>query len=46
MKLDYLMTYHADLSPRYQWLVNTVAVAEGRVVPGAVEYKVYACRND
>jgi hypothetical protein len=27
--------------PRYSWLNHTVFVAEGRVVPHAVEYKVY-----
>lgn len=26
---------------RYAWLNTTVAVAEGRLVPGAVEYQVY-----
>ncbi|MCR9277124.1 MAG: DUF3237 domain-containing protein [Pseudomonadaceae bacterium] len=28
---------------RYQWLNHLVTVAEGRVVPGGVEYQVYAC---
>ena len=31
---------------RYAWLNNLVAVAEGRMIPGGVEYQVYACRND
>jgi|DEB0MinimDraft_10_1074344.scaffolds.fasta_scaffold146070_2 hypothetical protein len=29
---------------RYAWLNHVVAVAEGRVLPGAVEYCVYECR--
>jgi hypothetical protein len=32
--------------PRYQWVNRIVAVAEGRVLPGAVEYKVYQLVND
>ncbi len=28
------------------WLNRVVAVAEGRVLPGAVEYRVYVVRND
>ncbi len=28
---------------RYQWLNHLVTVAEGRVIPGGVEYQVYAC---
>lgn len=31
---------------RYAWLNSVVAVAEGRVLPGAVEYRVYECVND
>jgi hypothetical protein len=31
---------------RYLWLNRTVAVAQGRLRPGAVEYEVFACRND
>ena len=31
---------------RYTWLNSVVAVAEGRVLPNAVEYRVYACVND
>lgn len=31
---------------RYQWLAQTVAVAQGRIQPGAVEYEVFACRTD
>lgn len=27
--------------PRYAWVNHTVFVAEGRVLPGAVEYRVY-----
>jgi Protein of unknown function (DUF3237) len=27
--------------PRYSWLNHTVFVAEGRILPHAVEYKVY-----
>lgn len=30
---------------RYLWLNRTVAVAQGRLQPGAVEYEVFACRN-
>ncbi len=29
---------------RYAWLNRVVAVAEGRMVPSAVEYRVYACQ--
>ena len=29
---------------RYAWLNRTVAVAEGRLRPNAVEYQVYACK--
>jgi hypothetical protein len=32
--------------PRYAWLNRVVAVAEGRVLPGAVEYRVYEVLND
>ena len=31
--------------PRYQWLNRIVAVAEGRVLPNAVEYNVYQLVN-
>jgi hypothetical protein len=31
--------------PRYKWLNRIVAVAEGRVLPRAVEYKVYQLVN-
>ena len=30
---------------RYAWLNQVVAVAEGRVLPGAVEYRVYQAAN-
>ncbi len=30
---------------RYSWLNRTMAVAEGRVIPNAVEYQVYALVN-
>lgn len=30
---------------RYAWLNNILAVAQGRVLPGAVEYRVFALRN-
>jgi hypothetical protein len=32
--------------PRYQWMNRIVAVAEGRVLPNAVEYRVYQLVND
>lgn len=32
--------------PHYQWLNNIVAVAEGRVLKSAVEYRMYALEND
>ncbi len=32
--------------PRYDWLNRIVAVAEGRVLPNAVEYRVFAITND
>ncbi len=32
--------------PRYTWLNSVVAVAEGRALPGAVEYRVYHVVND
>jgi hypothetical protein len=32
--------------PRYKWLNRVVAVSEGRLVGGRVEYKVYQCVND
>ncbi|UCE87215.1 MAG: DUF3237 domain-containing protein [Deltaproteobacteria bacterium] len=31
--------------PRYAWLNRVVAVAEGRVLPNAVEYRVYEAVN-
>ncbi|MCP4037275.1 MAG: DUF3237 domain-containing protein [bacterium] len=31
---------------RYEWLNRVVAVAEGRVLPNAVEYRVYQLMND
>jgi hypothetical protein len=31
--------------PRYAWLNRVVAVAEGRVLPNAVEYRVYELVN-
>ncbi len=31
---------------RYAWLNSVVAVAEGRVLPGAVEYRVFHVTND
>lgn len=31
---------------RYAWLNQVVAVAEGRVLPRAVEYRVFECAND
>ncbi len=30
--------------PRYSWLNQVVAIAEGRILPHAVEYRVYACQ--
>ena len=32
--------------PRYGWLNRVVAVAEGRLLPNAVEYRVYELMND
>jgi hypothetical protein len=32
--------------PRYAWLNSVVAVAEGRALPSAVEYRVYQVKND
>ena len=32
--------------PRYAWLNRVVAVAEGRVLPNAVAYRVYQVLND
>lgn len=32
-------------SEKYDWLNRTVAVAEGRSLPNAVEYNVYKCDN-
>jgi hypothetical protein len=32
--------------PRYGWLNRVVAVAEGRLLPNAVEYRVYELLND
>lgn len=31
--------------PRYTWLNGIVAAGEGRIVPGKVEYKIYALEN-
>ena len=31
--------------PRYAWLNRVVAVAEGRILPNAVEYRVYELAN-
>ena len=31
---------------RYRWLNRIVAVAQGRIQPGAVEYEVFACCKD
>jgi len=30
----------------YEWLNKVVAVAEGRIVKGGVEYKVFECQHD
>ena len=32
--------------PRYAWLNRVVAVAEGRILPNAVEYRVYELVNE
>jgi len=32
--------------PRYAWLNSTVAVSQGRVLPNAVEYRVYEVVNE
>jgi feruloyl esterase len=32
--------------PSYSWLNHTMAVAEGRGVPGGVEYLIYRCEPD
>ena len=32
--------------PRYKWLNATIAVAEGRILPNAVEYRVFETAND
>jgi hypothetical protein len=32
--------------PRYAWLNSTVAVSQGRVLPNAVEYRVYQVVNE
>ena len=31
---------------RYAWLNQVIAVAQGRVCHGRVEYRVFACAND
>ncbi|MEZ4548861.1 MAG: DUF3237 family protein [Thermodesulfobacteriota bacterium] len=31
--------------PRYAWLNGVVSAGEGRIVPGKVEYKIYALEN-
>ncbi len=33
-------------SPDYDWLNSIVAVAEGHLVEGGVEYRVYECQHD
>ena len=32
--------------PRYAWLNSIVAVGQGRMLPNAVEYRVFEVRND
>jgi hypothetical protein len=32
--------------PRYAWLNSAVCVAEGRILPNAVEYRVFQVVND
>ena len=32
-------------SEKYAWLNNTIAIAQGRFLPGAVQYQVYVCSN-
>jgi hypothetical protein len=32
--------------PRYAWLNSAVAIGEGRLLPGAVEYRVYRVDNE
>ena len=32
-------------SEKYAWLNNTIAIAQGRLLPGAVQYQVYGCSN-
>lgn len=31
---------------RYAWLNNLVTLGQGRIIPGGVEYRLYACYND
>ncbi len=40
------MTGTATGDPRYERLNCVVAVAEGRVLPNAVEYRVFEVQND
>ena len=32
-------------SEKYAWLNNTIAIAQGRLLPGAIQYQVYGCSN-
>jgi hypothetical protein len=32
--------------PRYEWINRLVTVAEGRMLPNAVEYRVFQVVND
>ncbi|WP_372716335.1 DUF3237 domain-containing protein [Immundisolibacter sp.] len=43
----YLMTHlrFETGDPRYQWLNQLLAVGEGRVVPGGIEYQVYELQH-
>lgn len=42
MTTPHFETGHAD----YAWLNSVVAVGQGRLLPGAVEYRVFAVQND
>ena len=50
--LDYGDTYFMTSprfetgDPRYEWINRLVTVAEGRMLPNAVEYRVYQVAND
>jgi len=33
-------------NPDYEWLNSIVAIAEGRLIEGGVEYRVYECQHD